>query len=438
MSSADELGERAAEPPPFFLQAGQEPIPGYRLLAPLGRGGFGEVWKCEAPGGLLKALKFVPGGWHFGSGAPAEEELRAIHNVKAIRHPFLISMDRVEQVEGGLVIVMELADRNLQELTRLEQEAGRPGLPRERLIAYLSEAAEALDLMNVRHELLHLDIKPQNLFLVSDHVKVGDFGLVSNLGVGPPSAPRFGCFTPLYAAPELFLASVSRSADQYSLAIVYQQLLTGTTPFTGRNSRQLMLQHVQGTLDLGSLPLSDRPHVARALSKTPADRFPSCSEFVDALLASAVRDQEEKSLVRSRNIRKRVATVLLAEDAAFYRSLLQTTLEGWGFPVVAVADGNAAWEALQKPDAPRLVILDWQLPGLDGVEVCRRLRALNSPEPFYVIILTAREGMENKLLGLREGADEYLTKPFLPEELRARLTIGCRIAGVIPGPCQAV
>jgi CheY-like chemotaxis protein len=436
MPSADEVGELVTGMPRFLLQSGQEPIPGYRLLGPLGRGGFGEVWKCEAPGGLPKALKFVPASWHFDGGAPAEGELRAIHNVKAIRHPFLLSMERVEQAEGGLIIVMELADGNLHEVARREQEAGRPGLPRERLVAYLSDAAEALDLMNVRHDLLHLDVKPQNLFLVSDRVKVGDFGLVSSLGVGSPSAPRFGGLTPLYAAPELFLGSVSHAADQYSLAVVYQQMLTGTTPFQGRNSRQLMVEHVRGTPDLSALPLSDRPHVSRALSKVPADRFPSCSEFVDALLASAARDEQERSLVRSRNARRRVATVLLAEDCTLYRTVLRTTLEGWGFRVVAVADGNAAWEALQKPDAPRLVILDWQLPGLEGVEVCRRLRALSAPEPSYVLILTAREGMVNKLLGLRQGADEYLTKPFVPEELRARLTVGCRIAGVIPGPAK--
>src|SRR5262249_2332463 len=132
------------------------------------------------------------------------------------------------------------------------------------------------------------------------------------------------CLTPLYAAPELFLGSVSHSADQYSLAIVYQQLLTGTNPFQGRNSRQLMVQHVRGTPDLGSLPLSDRPHIARALSKAPADRFPSCSEFVDALLASAARDRQERSLVRSRNVSRRIATVLLAEDCTLYRTFLET------------------------------------------------------------------------------------------------------------------
>jgi serine/threonine protein kinase len=269
---------------PTPKQLAAEPIPGYRLLAPLGKGGFGEVWKCEAPGGLFKAIKFVYGNLSALDGNAAEEEQQALERVKAIRHPFLLSLDRVENLDGELVIVMELADKNLYDLLCEYQDAGRPGIPREELLGYLREAAEVLDLMHGQYHLQHLDVKPQNLFVVSRHVKVADFGLVHSLAAGgKTSSIPPGAVTPLYAAPETFAGQISPHSDQYSLAIVYQELLTGTLPFPGKNPRQLLLQHTQCEPDLAALSAADRAHVGRALAKDPQQRFPSCSEFVRAL-----------------------------------------------------------------------------------------------------------------------------------------------------------
>ena len=259
------------------------PLAGYRLLERLGRGGFGEVWKVEAPGGFLKAAKFVFGDLEAmdEDSRPAEQELKALRRVREIRHPYILSLERFDAVDGQLIIVMELADRNLWDRFRECRAQGLGGIPRDELLRYMDEAAEALDLMNSQYQIQHLDIKPQNLFLVSNHVKVGDFGLAKLLeGV---RATVTGGVTPVYAAPETFEGWVSRFSDQYSLAIVFQELLTGTRPFNGANTRQLLMQHINGTPDLSPMPPGDQPILARALNKMPDERWTSCAELIERL-----------------------------------------------------------------------------------------------------------------------------------------------------------
>src|SRR5262245_6434248 len=145
--------------------------------------------------------------------------------------------------------------------------------------------------MNQEYQLQHLDIKPQNLFLVHQHVKVADFGLVKDLEGTQASVT--GGVTPVYAAPETFDGYVSRFSDQYSLAIVYQELLTGYRPFSGTNTRQLILQHLQGKPKLDSLPVCDRTIVARALSRDPNGRYPTCLEFLRALKVASPEPKPE-------------------------------------------------------------------------------------------------------------------------------------------------
>jgi serine/threonine protein kinase len=269
-----------------------EPIPGYRLIEPLGAGGFGEVWKCVAPGGIHKAMKFVFGNLNTidSDSAKAEQEFKAIERVKAVRHPFVLSMDQIQIVKGELLIVMELADKSLFDLLEENTKSGRTGIPREQLIGFMADAAEGLDHLIEKHSLLHLDVKPKNLFLISDRVKVADFGLVSCIERNSAAGMMAG-ITPVYTSPETFQNKISKQSDQYSLAIVYTELLTGKRPFNGKNIRQLALQHMTQPPDLSCLPETDRAAVARALAKNPEDRYPTCLAFIRALIAGSMTDE---------------------------------------------------------------------------------------------------------------------------------------------------
>lgn len=119
--------------------------------------------------------------------------------------------------------------------------------------------------------------------------------------------------------------------------------------------------------------------------------------------------------------------VLIADDDPVSRRVLEAFLTRWGYEVRRAETGAEALEMLSANDAPRLAILDWMMPGLDGVEVCRRLRAAGSPLPLYLIVLTAKGNSEDVVEGLGAGADDYVTKPFNREELRARVAVGERV-----------
>ncbi len=119
--------------------------------------------------------------------------------------------------------------------------------------------------------------------------------------------------------------------------------------------------------------------------------------------------------------------VLIAEDDLTSRSILTAIVKKWGYDPVVTNDGTAAWEALQQADAPKLVLLDWMMPGMDGLEVCRRLRENDSTNPAYVILLTGRGEKGDIVLGLTAGANDYVAKPYDSEELQARIGVGKRM-----------
>lgn len=122
--------------------------------------------------------------------------------------------------------------------------------------------------------------------------------------------------------------------------------------------------------------------------------------------------------------------IIMAEDDVASREVLQLNLEAWGYVPVVCKDGEEAWTAFQQKDAPRLAVLDWMMPGLSGVEVLEQVRGLPHGRSTYVILLTAKSQREDLLKGLESGADDYITKPFDRQELRARIRVGARVVAL--------
>ena len=119
--------------------------------------------------------------------------------------------------------------------------------------------------------------------------------------------------------------------------------------------------------------------------------------------------------------------ILIAEDHYVSRHLLERNLTNWGFSVVTAEDGAKAAEILERDDAPSLAILDWMMPKMDGAEVCTHVRQRTGRPYIYLVLLTAKSQKEEIAAGLEAGADDYVIKPFDPDELRARLKVGQRV-----------
>lgn len=126
-------------------------------------------------------------------------------------------------------------------------------------------------------------------------------------------------------------------------------------------------------------------------------------------------------------LRSNAVKVLVADDDATTRRMLVAFLEKWGYTVVEAADGKEALAVLEGRDPPRLAVLDWVMPEVDGIELCRRVRASALGELCYIILLTARDAKADIVVGLDAGANDYITKPFDGEELQARVAVGSRV-----------
>ncbi|MGA3042013.1 MAG: diguanylate cyclase [Bryobacteraceae bacterium] len=119
--------------------------------------------------------------------------------------------------------------------------------------------------------------------------------------------------------------------------------------------------------------------------------------------------------------------ILLADDSPVFRDMLHGMLQKWGYQVIVATDGQQAWDILWQENGPRLALLDWMMPGMEGAEVCRQVRARIHDRYLYIVLLSVRNDLEDVVKGMESGADDYIVKPFQADELRARLRAGRRV-----------
>jgi hypothetical protein len=268
------LEKRAAAEPAGDL------LDGYRLLEVIGRTPLAEAWKARSPEGRLVCVKYVnlsPAG-----DIPVSRMMQSARRLLDMRHPHLLAVHSLSQDAGRLVLVTDLADQTLYDRFQdCWSQGSLYGIPRDELLEYLTAAAQALDYLRNQHNLQHLALSPRTLLLVEDELLVSDYGLVQLLWL--PAGIELARINPRYAAPELFEGRISGNSDQYSLAVIYQEMLTGRLPQQGHSSRDFAELRLRGEVDVSPLPVQDREAVRRALHREPCERFPSCSEFVSAL-----------------------------------------------------------------------------------------------------------------------------------------------------------
>jgi serine/threonine protein kinase len=303
-------------------RAGDKPVGGHKLIRKLGEGGFGEVWQASAPGGAEVALKFIDL-----TGQQGLREFKFLRLVKNITHINLTPLhgfwlknedgtlidesditwsqlapsmpdDSASPPAGSLatsvyahpvelIVAMGLGKKSLYDRLRECKDEGLTGIPVDELLEYMEDAAKGIDYLNRPiHDMgqgpmsiVHSDIKPHNILIVGDGAQVCDFGLAHAV-----ESLRKTCQAPLtlaYAAPESFRGKPCDKSDQYSLAISYVELRTGSLPFDeNMTGFEVMTAHVQRQLDFSRLTPAEQSVIRKATAPLPQDRWPNSREMV--------------------------------------------------------------------------------------------------------------------------------------------------------------
>lgn len=401
----------------------------YQIMERIGQGAMATVYRAHhADLDRFVAIKVLPEFFAEDEIYRERYQLEA-QSVAGLRHPNILSAFDFGQKAGIPYLVMELVEAGT-----LAERLGSP-MDLQEVVRFLRPIASALDYAHARG-VFHRDIKPSNILIRQDGTPVlADFGLAKLANSArklTASGSVFG--TPEYMAPEQAVGEqLGAGADQYSLSVVAYEMLTGRAPFQGDTPGAVLISHMRDAMPATrELPGEISAHVdqvlMRGLAKAPRDRYATASEFVAALTPAAwptslVHQRVVNSVVQSEHT---LPVVLVVDDGAANRELIEACLAGIDCKIRTAENGKTAL-AMIEAAPPDLVLLDVQMPGMDGYEVCSRIKARPRGELLPVVMITALDRAHDRVMALEAGADDFMSKPVERIELVARVRAALRM-----------